>query len=421
MLSLALVWLAMLVGSAAPASAATCSAIEVAAGSWLGGAGVDVHSNGVDQGTGASCAGLSAANARVQDGYGWQCVELASRLYTVKGWGRVYADGGAAAGVYRGGAQFIPEGSPNLTFHPNGSGYLPVPGDLIIEAFTSGWGHVSVVDRSVGRTVYAVEQNATATGLHTYTLTGSTLTGGYGSVRGYMHAPLNTAARGGPAPIVTNGTFIQVTGQRAIYRIAGGAPTYVSTWTAFGGAKPVVVISHASFNHLRVVPADGTFVTGAQRGEVYRIAGGAPTYVSTWTAFGRAQATVTIDQAAIDNAGTGSVWNHLNDQPADGTFVTGAQRGEVYRIAGGALTYVSTWTAFGRAQATVTIDQAAIDNAGTGTVWNHLNNQPADGTFVTGGPSGRVFLETAGVATWLSICGYPSRSQPSPCAPAPSQ
>jgi len=89
----------------------------------------------------------------------------------------VYADGGAAAGLYRYGAQYIPEGSPNLQFHPNNSGYLPVPGDLIIESWSSGWGHVSVVDRTVGNFVYAVEQNATLSGRHTYTLTGSMLTG----------------------------------------------------------------------------------------------------------------------------------------------------------------------------------------------------------------------------------------------------
>ena len=185
----------MLVGTAPPAAAAqTCSTAQVAAGSWLGGTGVDVRSNGSDLGTGYSCASFSTSNPNVQDGYGWQCVELAARLYAVKGWGRVYADGGAAAGAYRYGAQYIPEGSPNLQFHPNNSGYLPVPGDLIIESWSSGWGHVSVVDQTVGNFVYAVEQNATLSGRHTYTLTGSMLTGAYGSgVRGIMHAPANTA------------------------------------------------------------------------------------------------------------------------------------------------------------------------------------------------------------------------------------
>jgi|GEM_PF-2021188 len=402
-LALSIAVLGALVDAATPAAAAqACSAVQVSGGSWLGAAGVDVHSNGIYQTTGNSCAGWSTANPGAQDGYGWQCVELATRLYAVKGWGSVRADGGTAAGTYRYGAKYIPEGSPGLAFHPNGSGYLPVPGDLIIE-WSSTWGHVTVVDRSVGSSVYAVEQNASLTGRHTYTMTGSTLTGQYGSsVRGFMHAPANPATGGGGGS-VADGSFIQVAGHPEIYRVAGGAATYVSTWTAFGGSQPTTAVSQATFDSLRPVPADGTFVVGAQRGEVYRIAGGAPTYVSTWTAFGGGQPTITIDVAAIDNAGAGGVWNHLNYRPADGTFVTGAQRGEVYRFAGGAPLYVSTWTPFGGAQPTVVVDLAALDSAGSGAAaFNHALLRPATGTFVTGVPSGRVFRVTSGIAAWVS-------------------
>src|SRR5450631_983143 len=413
-LTLAMVCLAVLVGAATPAAAApACSAVEVAPGAWLGGAGVTVHSNGANQGSGSSCAGLSTSNPGVQDGYGWQCVELAARLYAVKGWGRVYADGGAAAGIYRYGAQYIPEGSPALAFHPNGSGYLPVPGDLIIESYPSGWGHVSVVDQSVGSSVYAVEHNASPIGRPTYPLTGSTLSGQYGGgVRGVMHAPANTATHGGGASPVTNGSFIQIAGHPEVYRIAGGAPTYVSTWAAFGGTKAVTILSQASFDALRPVPADGTFVAGAQRGEVYRIAGGAPTYVSTWAGFGGAQPTMTIDQVAIDNAGAGGVWNHLSYRPADGTFVAGGQRGEVYRMVGGAPLYVSTWGAYGGAKPFTTIDQVAIDKAGAGGVWNHLSYRPADGTFVAGAQRGEVYRMVGGAPLYVSTWGAFGGAQP---------
>ena len=409
-LALAIVSLGVLVGTATPAAAApACSSVEVAAGSWLGGAGVDVHSNGSNQGTGKSCVRLSTGNPSAQDGYGWQCVELAARLYAVKGWGSVRADGGAAAGKYRYGAKYIPEGSPGLQFHPNGSGYMPVSGDLIIESYSSGWGHVSIVDQTVGSSVSAIEQNASLTGRHTYTFTGSTLTGQYGSsVRGFMHAAANTA-RGGGGSAVTDGSFIQIEGHSEIYRIAGGAPTYVSTWAAFGGSQPTTAMSQASFDSLRPVPADGTFVIGAQRGEVYRIAGGAPVYVSTWTAFEGSQPTMTIDQAAIDNAGAGGVWNHLNHRPADGTFIVGAQRGEVYRMVGGAPLYVSTWNAYGGPQGVIAIDQAAIDNAGAGGVWSHVAYRPADGAFVTGAQRGKVYRFAGGaplyVSTWTPFGG----------------
>jgi hypothetical protein len=367
-----------------------------------------VHSNGIYQGTGDSCAGWSTANPAAQDGYGWQCVELAARLYAVKGWGGVRADGGPTAGTYRYGAKYIPEGSPGLQFHSNGSGYIPVSGDLIVE-WSATWGHVSVVDHTVGGSIYAVEQNASLTGRHTYGLSGSTLTGQYGSsVRGVMHAPANpnTSAGGGS---VADGSFVQIAGHPEIYRIAGGAPTYVSTWSAFGGSQPTVTLSQASFDALRPVPADGTFIVGAQRGEVYRIAGGAPLYVSTWDAFGGAQPTLIIDQAAIDSAGSGGAFNHLNYRPVDGTFIVGAQRGEVYRIVGGAPTYVSTWSAFGGPQPTVTVDQSAIDAAGGGAIWNHLLYRPADGTFVVGAQRGEVYRFAGGapiyVSTWDAFGG----------------
>jgi len=166
-----------------------CGTVILPGSSWLGGGGADVKSNGATQG-GRSCGTLSVADRSVQNGYGWQCVELAARLYHAKGWGIVYAGG-------NGGARYIPEGSPNLQFQPNGSGYTPVPGDLVVEAFGT-YGHVTVVDRVEGAVIHAVEQNAAWTGRKTYTWTAGTAGGAYngGVVRGFMHAPLNTARSG---------------------------------------------------------------------------------------------------------------------------------------------------------------------------------------------------------------------------------
>lgn len=180
--------------SAASRAAPRCGTVLVAGSSWLGGTGVDVRSNGATQG-GRSCAGSSYANYAVQAGGGWQCVELATRLYYVKGWGAVGTAG-------NGGARYIPEGSPGLEFHPNGSGYTPVPGDLVVEA-AGTYGHVTVVDRVVGAAIYAVEQNANVTGWHTYGWSGKVATGAYngGVLRGFMHSPRNNGGR--PASPVT--------------------------------------------------------------------------------------------------------------------------------------------------------------------------------------------------------------------------
>jgi hypothetical protein len=171
-----LVPIATFAKSATPSAVPSCGAVLVPGGSWLGGQGLDVRSNGPNRGTPLPCGPWT------QYGADWQCVELANRLYTIKGWGRVYAANNAA--------MYIPEGSPWLQFHLNGSGYMPVPGDLIIEGIpgvTSGTGHVSVA----ASTITAVEQNANPSGWHMYMLSGSTITGGHYQVRGIEHAPGN--------------------------------------------------------------------------------------------------------------------------------------------------------------------------------------------------------------------------------------
>ncbi|WP_053720223.1 CHAP domain-containing protein [Saccharothrix sp. NRRL B-16348] len=201
---------------------------------------------------------------------------------------------------------------------------------------------------------------------------------------------------------LSDGTFVRDADTGAVYRIAGGAPLYVSTWSAFGGSQPSMNLSHAAVLALPQYPRDGTFVVGTARGEVYRFAGGAPLYVSTWSAFGGSQPTVAVDQAAIDNAGAGDVWDHVRYHPADGTFVTGTARGEVYRFAGGAPVYVSTWDRFGGPQTTVAVDQAALDNAGAGSVWNHARYHPADGTFVVGTARGEVYRFAGGAPLYVS-------------------
>jgi hypothetical protein len=203
-----------------------------------------------------------------------------------------------------------------------------------------------------------------------------------------------------------------------VYRFAGGAPLYVSTWSAFGGESSATAVDQAAldnagagsvWNHANYRPADGTFVHGSQTGQVYRLVGGAPLYVSTWSAYGGAQPTIAVDQAALDNASAGSVWNHVAYQPADGTFVHGSQTGQVYRFAGGAPVYVSTWSAFGGQHPTIAVDQAALDNAGAGSIWNHLNYRPVDGTFVHGAQTGAAYQILNGhpnlITDWSTVGG----------------
>jgi CHAP domain len=152
------------------------------ASQWFGGHGVDVHSNG------------SSGNL---DGT-WQCVELFERFNQAQHWIPGLVGGGDAGAV-----NLFSDARLNTYFdkHPNGSGYVPVPGDAII--FSHGqFGHVAIVDSVGSGLVNIVEQNASATGRTSISISGTTL--GHDGVEipvGTLH-PKGDASppANGPAP-----------------------------------------------------------------------------------------------------------------------------------------------------------------------------------------------------------------------------
>ncbi|HWC47852.1 MAG TPA: hypothetical protein VG448_03115, partial [Solirubrobacterales bacterium] len=146
--------------------------------------------------------------------------------------------------------------------------------------------------------------------------------------------------------------------------------------------------------HLRQYPADGTLL-GASDGRVYIVAGGAPLYLSNWSVIGGPQPSVHVDRWAIENPQDPHA--HLHLYPADGTFIRGATTGRVYRVAGGAPIYVSTWSVFGGPQHYVNVDQWAIDN--TPDPHAHLRAAPLDGTRVKALPSGQYWSFGQGLRT----------------------
>jgi hypothetical protein len=166
-----------------------------------------------------------------------------------------------------------------------------------------------------------------------------------------------------------------------VYRIAGDAPLLVSDWQAVGGEQPVTVITQAQFEGLNLVPSDGTFVQ-TSTGAIYRIAGGAPLFVSDWSVYGGPQPAVQIDEWDIDNVT--SPYAHLNPVPASGTFLQ-TTTGQLYRVAGGAPIAISSWSVYGAPQPAVVIDPWDIANVGN--PMSHLNASPSDGTLVEGIPS----------------------------------
>ncbi|MFT4218373.1 MAG: CHAP domain-containing protein, partial [Micropruina sp.] len=187
---------------------------------------------------------------------------------------------------------------------------------------------------------------------------------------------------------ISNGDFVSYRGH--VYRIAGGAPIYVGTWDIFGGGQPTRALNDAEFDSLRRHPADGTFIVGARSGRVYRVAGGAPLYVSNWDHVGGAQPTISVDDSAIANAGGADMWSHLLKYPLNGTFIAGGITGRVYRVAGGAPIYVSNWDNIGGSQPVVSVDDTAIENSGGSDPWVNLRATPSD-IFLRGYKTGRVF------------------------------
>jgi hypothetical protein len=208
-----------------------------------------------------------------------------------------------------------------------------------------------------------------------------------------------------PAPVVRNGDFVRRTGDSAVYRVAGGAPIYVHSWAPFHGPQPVKVISVAQFAALRGVPTDGTYITATGSGEVYRIVYGAPVYVSRWSHFGGTRPTVLVDAAAITNAGHSGVWLHLRAKVPDGRFIVSTGTNQVFKIAGGAPVYVSSWAAVGGAKAVQRVDQDAITNAGHSGRWSHLNNQPRSGTYLSVNGSSAIYRVAGGAPLYVASFG----------------
>jgi hypothetical protein len=225
---------------------------------------------------------------------------------------------------------------------------------------------------------------------------------------------LENAGTGGPynhvRAVPADGTILAGNADKinGIFVVAGGAPLYVPDFEDIGGARPSVNVDQTAIdnaggggvlNHLRAHPADGTLVESFGSGHIFVIAGGAPLPVSTLADIGSpTQAPTFVDQVALDRAGSGGFYNHLNFRPADNTLLAGNGT-NMFVVAGGAPIYVSDLEDIGGARPFVTVDQTAIDHAGSGGDWAHLSLLPAGGTIVESFDTGSVYKITGGVPT----------------------
>lgn len=359
------------------------------------------------------------ANPNTADRWGtYQCADYTNR-YEYATFGLVAAvDGGEIVRTLHS-ADHVPIASP-------GTNSLPVAGDAI-----SMWGNGG--QDSAGHTgvVYKVSVNSSGNGSIIYLDQNGSLENGKSIGEDTIYVNHWSFSTGWSYPYDYNlfdwtvqgsaafadGTFINYAGN--VYRIVGGAPLYVSSWSVFGGAQPTTKVTSAQFALLRAYPANGTdvaFASGPDKGAGFVFAGGAPLPVSNWANVGvtKGSQLTSIDPADFANIGAGGVWSHVLAYPQNGTPVfvdnPGAGHGSGFLFAGGAPLPVASWTNVGvtKGSQLTGIDAKALDDAGD--AGDHVRQYPANGTDVyeSSGPSkgsGYVFAGGAPlyVAKWSNV------------------
>jgi hypothetical protein len=244
---------AMTIASNSPARADTTPA--VIGSSWLGGHGVNACSM---TGTwdGVSCGGDGPV------GSAWQCVELAQREYYRLGW--YTSNSGYFANVLHAYQIYNEASNLGMTAHLNGSGYIPVPGDMIVHTSADGGGdgHVSVVDRISGSTVYVAEQNiSSAADIGNYSLSGSTLSRTGMNIQGVVHSPSDL--------YVNSRMMVIDSGNTAYSRDSIGSGGWTTQWTGataitVGGSGRMNVMDSSGYVYSKDNPSDNW--TTAQAG-----------------------------------------------------------------------------------------------------------------------------------------------------------
>jgi surface antigen len=193
----------------------------------------------------------------------------------------------------------------------------------------------------------------------------------------------------GLRPVPTDGKFLRAAETGRVYRVVGGAPIWLSS--CVDGCPGLVNVNQWTIDvldHLRAVPANGSFLRAAETGRVYRVVGGAPIWLSSCV--DGCPGLVKVNQWSVD------VLDHLRPYPADGSFLRAAETGRVYRAAGGAPMWLSSCV--DGCPGLVNVNQWSVD------VLDHLRPHPADGTLLRAVETGRVYMVNAGSPTWLSQC-----------------
>jgi hypothetical protein len=203
-----------------------------------------------------------------------------------------------------------------------------------------------------------------------------------------------------------------------IYRFAGGAPEWISRYDYGGGCAGAKELDAGTFSslgtqtaslpHMRSLPSDGTLVSNADDGGIYRIAGGAPLWISRCDYGGGCPSVVALDSGTFTHQGTATAAQpHLRVIPPDGTLVHNQDDGGTYRFAGGAPELISRCNYGGGCPSVVPVDGGTFSHLATATpAQPHMRTMPPDGTLVHDEDDNGIYRFAGGAPEWISRCDY---------------
>lgn len=286
--------------------------VVVSSGSWLAGNGVDVFSNGSssyfcpnDGSSGINCSNYVGST---YVGIKWQCVELAQRLYTARGW-HTGSFGVSYAYEIWGRASAM-----GMSTYGNGglNNSNVLPGDMIVWNTQVGYaGHVAVVDSVSGSNVYVKEQNwggSGQTGQATYSLGNGYLSGhGYssGAIYGIVHSPNNHSGGGGGGGVDTQKPTASWAAPSANSTISSRSVTLQANASDSGGSGLKEIHFNAkwsgTWHGLSVAHVSGSSAS--------------PNYSWDMCASGVSDGDIELGLEAYDNAGNSYVYSEHQGNP----------------------------------------------------------------------------------------------------------
>ncbi len=206
------------------------------------------------------------------------------------------------------------------------------PGDLVFfGSSSSDVEHVGIVVSGTGTSANIVSAINEEDGITTHTV--HWFEGAFSWV-GAVAIPGAGNSLGGREP---NGSFIQVTGSPAIYRVIGGAPVHVDSCAPLGGCPGLVEVP--SLSGYATVPENDAFIrmaNGPVAGLVARVVGGDPLGLTTCEGM---ESEGCNDAINLDEGGFNE-YAAAHQVVANGTFVRvadGPKAGLIGRVVGGVL------------------------------------------------------------------------------------